>query len=133
MFNRWVENGLLDLLRTEGVGSIAFSPLARGLLTNRYLRGIPPDSRAAGPSVFLKPEDITEEVRKKVSQLNDIASARGQSLAQMALAWVLRAGQVTSVLIGASSPAQIDDCVGALTAPEVSPEELRKIEAVLSG
>jgi L-glyceraldehyde 3-phosphate reductase len=133
MFNRWVEDGLLDLLRTEGVGSIAFSPLARGLLTNRYLQGIPADSRAAGPSVFLKPEDITEEVRTKVRRLNEIASARGQSLAQMALAWVLRAGRVTSVLIGASTAAQIDDCVGALTAPEIFPEELSKIEAVLTG
>jgi L-glyceraldehyde 3-phosphate reductase len=133
MFNRWVEDGLLDLLRTEGVGSIAFSPLGRGLLTNRYLHGIPADSRAAGPSVFLKPEDITEEVRAKVRRLNDIASARGQSLAQMALAWVLRAWRVTSVLIGASSPAQIDDCVGALAAPELSPEELSKIDAVLTG
>lgn len=133
MFNRWVEEGLLDLLDAEGVGSIAFSPLARGLLSSRYLHGIPADSRAAGPSVFLKPEDVTEEVRIKVRRLHDIASARGQSLAQMALAWVLRGGRVTSVLIGASTPAQIDDCVGALTTPEFSAEELSKIEAALTG
>jgi L-glyceraldehyde 3-phosphate reductase len=133
MFNRWVEDGLLDLLQAEGVGSIAFSPLARGLLTDRYLAGIPADSRAAGPSAFLTPEDITEQVRKKVGRLNDIASARGQSLAQMALAWVLRRGRVTSVVIGASKPAQLDDCVGALTTPEFSAEELSKIDAVLTG
>jgi L-glyceraldehyde 3-phosphate reductase len=133
MFNRWVEDGLLDLLHSEGVGSIAFSPLARGLLTSRYLHGIPADSRAAGPSVFLKPQDVTEEVQTKARRLNDIASARGQSLAQMALAWVLRGGRVTSVLIGASTPAQIDDCVGALTASEFSGEELQKIDAVLTG
>jgi L-glyceraldehyde 3-phosphate reductase len=133
MLNRWVEEGLLDLLQAEGVGSIAFSPLARGLLTNRYLSGIPADSRAAGPSPFLKPEEITELVRSKIRRLNDIASARGQSLAQMALAWVMRGGRVTSVLIGASTPAQIDDCVGAIRSPDFSAEELSKIDAVLAG
>ena len=117
MLNRWVEEGLLDLLESEGVGCIAFSPLARGLLTDRYLAGIPADSRAAGPSVFLKPEDITEAVRARLRRLNDIASARGQSLAQMALAWVLRSGRVTSVLIGASRPSQIDDCAGVVRSP----------------
>ena len=132
MLNRWVEEGLLDLLEAEGVGSIAFSPLARGLLTDRYLEGIPADSRAAGPSTFLTPEDITEQVRKKIRRLNDIASGRGQSLAQMALAWVLRGGRVTSVVIGASKPAQIDDCVGALRNPDFSPQELSKIDVVLS-
>jgi len=132
MLNRWVEDGLLDLLESEGVGSIAFSPLARGLLTDRYLEGIPADSRAAGPSVFLKPEEITEQVRKKVRRLNDLAAARGQSLAQMALAWVLRAGRVSSVVIGASKPGQIDDCVGALDKPDFSPEELAKIDGVLN-
>ncbi len=133
MLNRWVEESLLDLLQDEGVGSIAFSPLAKGLLTDRYLEGIPADSRAAGPSVFLKREDITDAVRAKLRRLNDIARARGQSLARMALAWILRGGRVTSALIGASKPEQIDDCVGALTAPDFSPEELSKIDAVLAG
>ncbi|HYW84491.1 MAG TPA: aldo/keto reductase, partial [Spirochaetia bacterium] len=88
--------------------------------------------RAAGPSVFLKPEEITEQVRKKVRRLNDLAAARGQSLAQMALAWVLRGGRVSSVVIGASKPGQIDDCVGALDKPDFSPEELAKIDGVLN-
>jgi aryl-alcohol dehydrogenase-like predicted oxidoreductase len=101
-------------------------------LANRYLEGIPADSRAAGPSTFLTPEEITEPVRKKIRRLNDIAAARGQSPAQMALAWVLRGGRVTSVVIGASKPDQIDDCVGALKSPDFSPEELSRIDAVLS-
>jgi L-glyceraldehyde 3-phosphate reductase len=133
MLNRWVEEDLLDLLEAEGVGCIAFSPLARGLLTDRYLAGIPADSRAAGPSVFLKPEEITEAVRDRLRRLNDIAAARGQSLAQMALTWVLRSGRVTSVLIGASKPSQIDDCAGIVRGPELTAEELAKIEAVLAG
>jgi L-glyceraldehyde 3-phosphate reductase len=133
MLNRWVEDGLLDLLEAEGVGSVAFSPLARGLLTDRYLEGIPADSRAAGPSTFLTPEEITEQARRKIRRLNDIAAARGQSLAQMALAWVLRGGRVTSVVIGASKPDQIDDCVGALKRPDFSPEELSRIDEVLKG
>jgi len=132
MLNRWVEEGLLDLLESEGVGCIAFSPLARGLLTDRYLAGIPADSRAAGPSVFLKPEEITETVRSRLRRLNDIASARGQSLAQMALAWVLRSGRVTSVLIGASRPSQIEDCAVIVRSPALTAEELAKIEAVLA-
>jgi L-glyceraldehyde 3-phosphate reductase len=131
MLNRWVEDGLLDLLQAEGVGSIAFSPLARGLLSDRYLEGIPADSRAAGPSVFLTPEEITEQMRKKIRRLNDLAAARGQSLAQMALAWVLRGGRVSSVVIGASKPDQIDDCVGALKRPDFSPGELVQIDEVL--
>jgi L-glyceraldehyde 3-phosphate reductase len=133
MFNRWVEDGLLDLLQKEGVGSIAFSPLARGLLSDRYLAGIPADSRAAGPSVFLTPQDITEPVLRKVRALNSVASARGQSLAQMALAWVLRGGRVTSVVIGASKPAQVEDCVGATRNMEFSVEELSRMEAILAG
>jgi L-glyceraldehyde 3-phosphate reductase len=133
MLNRWVEEGLLDLLEAEGVGCIAFSPLARGLLTDRYLAGIPADSRAAGPSVFLKPEEITEAVRARLRRLNDIAAARGQSLAQMALAWVLRSGRVTSVLIGASKASQIDDCAGIVNSTELTTEELAKIEAALAG
>ena len=132
MLNRWVEEGLLDLLLSEGVGCIAFSPLARGLLTDRYLSGIPADSRAAGPSVSLKPKDITEALRSRLRKLNDIASARGQSLAQMALTWVLRSGRVTSVLIGASRPSQIEDCAGIVHSPALSEEELAKIEAILA-
>ena len=131
LLERWAEDGLLDLLQTEGVGSIAFSPLARGLLTDRYLEGIPPDSRAAGPSVFLKPEEITPELRSRLVKLNAIAKGRGQSLAQMALAWVLRGGRVTSVLIGASKPEQIDDCVGAFRNTEFSAQELKRIDEAL--
>jgi L-glyceraldehyde 3-phosphate reductase len=131
LLERWVEDGLLDLLDKEGVGCIAFSPLARGLLTDRYLEGIPADSRAAGPSVFLKPEDITPELRSRLVKLNGIAKARGQSLAQMALAWVLRAERVTSVLIGASKPQQIDDCAVAFRNIDFSPEELRRIDEAL--
>ena len=133
MLNRWVEGGLLDLLAAEGVGCIAFSPLARGLLTDRYLAGIPADSRAGGSSVFLKPEEITESVRARLRLLNEIASARGQSLAQMALSWVLRSGRVTSVLIGASRPSQIDDCAGIVRGPAFAAEELARIDAVLGG
>jgi L-glyceraldehyde 3-phosphate reductase len=132
MLNRWVEDGLLDLLREEGVGCIAFSPLAKGLLTDRYLVGIPADSRAAGPSPFLKAEDITDGVRAKLRELDAIARGRGQSLAQMALAWLLRDGRLTSVLIGASRASQIEDCVGALRNLEFSQEELGRIETVLA-
>ena len=132
MFNRWVEDdGLLTVLEEEGVGSIAFSPLAKGLLTDRYLKGIPADSRAASSSVFLKPDDITPEKIEKVKQLNTLAVARGQSLAQMALAWVLRGGRVTSVLIGASKVSQIDDCVGTINKLDFTKEELDKIEGIL--
>jgi L-glyceraldehyde 3-phosphate reductase len=131
MFNRWVEEGLLDLLAEEGVGSIAFSPLAKGLLTDRYLNGIPADSRAAGSSVFLKPEDITAEKVAKVRRLNELAVSRGQSLAQMALAWVLRGGRVTSVLIGASKVSQIEDCVRTIARLDFSADELAAIEGIL--
>lgn len=132
MFNRWVEeDGLLDLLAEEGVGSIAFSPLAKGLLTDRYLNGIPADSRAASSSVFLKPDDITEDKVNRVRRLNELAKMRGQSLAQMALAWVLRGGKVTSVLIGASKVQQIVDCVGTIKRLEFSSEELEQIEEII--
>ncbi len=132
MFNRWVEeDGLLDLLAEEGVGSIAFSPLAKGLLTDRYLNGIPADSRAASSSVFLKPDDITEEKVNKAKRLNQLAKMRGQSLAQMALAWVLRGGKVTSVLIGASKVQQIVDCVETIKRLELTIEELKEIEEIL--
>jgi len=114
------------------VGSIAFSPLARGLLSDRYLSGIPADSRAAGPSPALTPKDITEAALARVRALNSIASARGQSLAQMALAWVLRGGRVTSVVIGASKPHQVTDCAGAVRSLTFAAEELSKIEAILA-
>ena len=108
MLERWVEDGLLDFLQTEGVGSIAFSPLAGGQLTDRYLQGIPADSRAASGSRFLQAEQLTEAKLEKVRQLNALAAARGQKLSQMALAWVLREEKVTSVLIGASKTTQLD-------------------------
>lgn len=131
MFERWVEGGLLDVLQEEGVGSIAFSPLAGGLLTDRYLHGIPEDSRAAH-SQFLKPEAITEQKLGKIKQLNEMALARGQKLSQMALAWVLRGDRVTSVLIGASRISQIEDAVGMLENRHFSAEELSAIEKILA-
>lgn len=131
MFERWVEDGLLDLLKQEGVGSIAFSPLAGGQLTDRYLNGIPADSRAASGSRFLHPEQLTEEKLAKVRKLNEIATQRGQKLSQMALAWVLRDDKVTSVLIGASKTAQLDDAVGMLNNRHLSAEECAAIDAIL--
>ena len=131
MFNRWVEDELLSVLAEEGVGVIAFSPLAKGLLTDRYLNGIPADSRAAGSSIFLNPEDITPDKLNKITRLNKLAAARGQSLAQMALAWVLRGGRTTSVLIGASKVSQIEDCVGTINRLEFTEAELAAIEGIL--
>ncbi len=131
MFDRWVENGLLKTLETEGIGCIVFSPLGQGLLTDKYLEGIPPGSRASKPHGFLRPEDITQEKIAKVRKLNQLAQARGQSLAQMALAWVLRHKTVTSALIGASSVQQIEDGVGTLRKLQFSDEELGKIEKIL--
>lgn len=131
MLNRWIENGLIDVLEEEGVGSIAFSPLAGGKLTNRYLNGIPEDSRAASSSVFMQKSDITEELVAKVKALNEMAGKRGQSLAQMALAWNLKVGKLTSVLIGASKVSQIEDCVKALDHLEFTEEELQQINAIL--
>ena len=131
MLNRWIENGLIDVLEEEGVGSIAFSPLAGGKLTNRYLNGIPEDSRAASSSVFMQKSDITEELVAKVKALNEVAGKRGQSLAQMALAWNLKVGKLTSVLIGASKVSQIEDCVKALDHLEFTEEELQQINAIL--
>ncbi|TLS52301.1 L-glyceraldehyde 3-phosphate reductase [Paenibacillus antri] len=135
MFNRWIENGLQDVLQENGVGSIAFTPLAQGLLTNKYLAGdIPSDSRAAKTtSPFLNAKDVTEEKVAKVRKLNEIASARGQSLAQLALAWVLREGRVTSALIGASRASQIEENVAALDNLDFASEELQRIEDVLRG
>jgi L-glyceraldehyde 3-phosphate reductase len=132
MFNRWVEDGLLETLADEGIGCIPFSPLAQGLLTNKYLGGIPEDSRAAKPHGFLKPDRITDETLSQVQSLNEIAEARGQTLAQMALAWVLRHEVVTSALIGASRVSQVEDSVGALQNLNFSTEELMAIEAILA-
>jgi L-glyceraldehyde 3-phosphate reductase len=132
MFNRWVEDGLLDVLEEKGIGCIVFSPLAQGLLTNRYLKDIPTDSRAGKPNTFLKAEQVTEERINRVRKLNEIAQARGQSMAEMAIAWVLRHPIVTSALIGASRVQQIDDIVGALKNLTFSDEELAKIEQILA-
>ncbi len=131
MFDRVPEKGLLDVLGQEGVGCIAFSPLAKGILTDRYLNGIPSDSRAAGGSVFLKPENITEDLIGRVKSLNQIASERGQTLAQMALSWLLKDKRVTSVLIGASKPGQVVDCAAAGNNTVFDNTELEKIEALL--
>ena len=133
MFNRWVEPDLLRVLDEEGIGCIVFSPLAQGLLTNRYLDGIPDDSRASKPHGFLRPAHITPEKLAKVKKLHDIAHQRSQTLAQMALAWVLRHQVVTSALIGVSKVQQLTDCLGALHHLEFTQDELRTIETVLAG
>jgi L-glyceraldehyde 3-phosphate reductase len=132
MFNRWVEDGLLEVLAEEGIGSIVFSPLAQGLLTKKYLHGIPDDSRAASDTGFLKADRITDEVLAQVRGLQEIAQARGQSLAQMAIAWVLRHEVVTSALIGASKVSQIEEIVAALDNLAFTEEELVAIEAILT-
>jgi L-glyceraldehyde 3-phosphate reductase len=133
MLNRWVEDGLLDVLAEEGIGCICFSPLAQGLLSNKYLDGIPEGSRASKPHGFLRPQHITDEKLAKVRALNSLAQARGQSLAQMALAWVLRHPVMTSALIGTSTVAQVEDSVAALNNLGFSREELQSIETILSG
>lgn len=132
MLERSPENGLLQVLQQEGVGCIAFSPLAGGQLTDRYLHGIPADSRAASGSIFLKPEQLTDGKLEAVRQLNAIAEQRGQKLSQMALAWVLRQQAVTSVLIGASKTAQLDDAVGMLSNRQFSAQESETIDSILS-
>ena len=131
MFERWVEDGLLQTLKEEGIGCIAFSPLAQGLLTDRYLQGIPEGSRASKAHGFLKPAHITDDKIAIVQKLNALAQKRGQTLAQMALAWVLRHEEMTSVLIGASKVSQIDDAVGILNRLEISAGELQEIEDIL--
>jgi len=131
MFERWVEKGLLDILEKEGIGLIAFSPLAQGLLTDRYLKGIPAGSRASKPYGFLKKHDITPEKLVKIQRLNEIAVKRGQSLAQMAIAWLLKDKRVTSVLAGASSVQQLKSNLAALDKLEFSAFELQEIEEVL--
>jgi len=133
MFRRAPEDGLLETLRNEGIGGIAFSPLAQGLLTDRYLEGIPPDSRAARPRAFLRPADVDEYHIAKARALNRIAGARGQSLAQLALAWVLRDSAVTSVLIGASRVEQVERDVTTLQRLDLTAGELRGIEEILAG
>ncbi|HDR51814.1 MAG TPA: L-glyceraldehyde 3-phosphate reductase, partial [Mariniphaga anaerophila] len=127
----WVEDGLLDVLEEEGIGCIPFSPLAQGLLTNKYLKGIPEGSRATR-EVFLKKEDV-DSAHDKIVALNEIAQNRNQSLAQMALAWVLKDKRITSVLIGASSVSQIDDNVEMLKNRNFSNDELGAIEEILKG
>ncbi len=131
MFNRWIEDSLLAVLRDEGIGCIAFSPLAQGLLTDRYIEGIPEDSRAAKPHGFLKREQVTEEKLARVRKLREVARARGQSLAQMAVAWVLRHQEMTSALVGASRVTQIEESVGALDNLSFSEAELRSIDSIL--
>jgi len=131
MFERWVEDGLLDTLKEEGIGCIAFSPLAQGLLTDKYLGGIPEGSRASKAHGFLRPAHLTDDKLSKVRQLNELAHSRGQTLAQMALAWVLRHEAMTSVLIGASKVQQIEDAVAMLSRLDFSTEELQQIETTL--
>ncbi len=131
MLNRWIENGLTDVLREEGVGCIVFAPLHHGLLTGKYLNGVPADSRAVKDPRFLRPESIQDEQLRKVAALKEIADARGQKLNQMALQWVLRDPVVTSALIGASRPEQIIDNVQAVHAAPFTQEELDAIEAAL--
>jgi L-glyceraldehyde 3-phosphate reductase len=133
LFDRWIEGGLLDVLKDEGIGCIVFSPLEQGILTDRYLKGIPTDSRAGKPDTYLDKEDVTEVKLSKVRKLNEIAQNRGQSLAQMALAWVLRQPTVTSALVGASRVSQIEDSVTTLNRLDFSQEELSAIEKILAG
>ncbi|MFT2010310.1 L-glyceraldehyde 3-phosphate reductase [Pontibacter sp. 13R65] len=132
MFERWVEEGLLDLLGQQGVGCIPFSPLAQGLLTDKYLHGIPADSRVATSGVFLKESHLTPEKLDQIAQLNVIAQQRGQKLAHMALSWILKDERITSVLIGASKPEQITDSLQALDNINFSAEELEAINKILS-
>jgi L-glyceraldehyde 3-phosphate reductase len=131
MMDRWVEKGLLDVLEKEGVGSIAFSPLEQGLLTDKYLHGLPEDSRAVKDGRYLNKEKITPELIEKIKELNQIARGRGQSLAQMAVAWLLKDPRITTVLVGASSSKQLLESIGSLQNLDFSAEELSNIERVL--
>jgi L-glyceraldehyde 3-phosphate reductase len=133
MLNRWIEGDLLRTLAEEGVGCIPFSPLAQGLLTDRYLQGIPSDSRAGKPHGFLRAAQVTPDTLAVVGRLGRLAAARGQTLAQMALAWVLRHPGVTSALIGASRPSQVEDAVGALPLLHFTADELTTIDDILAG
>lgn len=132
MYERWIENSLLKLLGDEGVGCIPFSPLAQGMLTDKYLKGIPEDSRAAKSHGFLQKDQITPEVLKQLNKFNAIAESRGQKLAQMALSWILKDDRITSVLVGASKPEQLADSLKCLDYLHFSEEELNQIENILS-
>lgn len=132
MLDRWVEDGLLDVLEDEGMGCIPYSPLAQGLLTDRYLNGIPENSRAAKEHGFLQTSQITPEKISKIKKLNELALTRGQKLAQMALAWLLKDNRITSVLVGASSIPQIDDSLAALKNISFTADELKQIEDILT-
>jgi L-glyceraldehyde 3-phosphate reductase len=132
LFDRWVEDGLLDVLAEEGIGCIVFSPLAQGVLTNRYLKNIPEDSRAGKPDTYLSREDVTLDKLAKVRLLNELAQKRGQSMAQMALAWVLLQPAVTSALVGASRVSQVEDSVVTQNRLDFSQEELSAIEKILA-
>ena len=131
MFDRWVEDGLLDVLEKNGIGCITFSPLAQGLLTDRYLYGIPQGSRASKPHGFLRPGQITEDTLVKAKKLNEIALKRNQTLAQMAIAWLLKDHRVTSVLVGVSNVVQLDDCIKSLINLSFGEDELKEIEMIL--
>lgn len=132
MFDRWVEDGLLTILGDEGIGSIVFSPLKQGILTNKYLNGMPEDSRAVKDGRYLKIDQITPEVLDKVRKLNELAENRGQSLAQMAIVWLLRHETVTTVLVGVSKTSQLLDNIKALENSEFSTAELNQIESILA-
>lgn len=132
MFDRWIEDGLLEILDDEGVGCIVFSPLAQGILTNRYLDGIPADSRAGKAGTFLQPEKLTDERMNKVRRLNEVALQHGVSLAQLAINWTLRKPAVTSALIGASRPGQITEIVAGTKKMDLSAEEITQIDAILA-
>ena len=132
MLDRWVEDGLLKVLSNEGIGAIAFSPLKQGILTDKYLKGIPNDSRAYNTTSYLDSDQITPELLNKVSKLNKIAQGRGQSLAQMSIAWILRNPEITTVLVGVSKPEQLLDNVESLDNLDFSGDELERIELILN-
>lgn len=132
MFNRWIENDLLNVLKERQIGSIVFSPLAQGVLTDKYLNGIPENSRAAKETGFLQKDTITNKVMEKVKKLNELANSRGQKLSQMALSWVLRHPEVTSALIGASNTIQIEEAVASIEAPNFSEDEISLINSILN-
>jgi L-glyceraldehyde 3-phosphate reductase len=131
MFNRWIEEDLLNTLGQEGMGCIVFSPLAQGLLTDRYLTGIPKGSRAAKPDTFLSSKDIDEEKISKIRQLQDIAQRRGQKLAQMAIGWILRLAGITSVLVGTSKLSQLEENIASLNQMDFSEQDIQEIERIL--
>ncbi len=133
MFDRWVEDGLLDVLGNKGIGAIAFSPLEQGILTDKYLKGIPEDSRVAKDGRYLQESQLSEEKLNKVRKLNEIALNRGQSLAQMAIAWLLKDERITTVLVGVSKPEQLEDNVNAVKNLNFSDQELQEIERILKG